>query len=106
QLKSALVLAGLQAVGPTAITEPGLSRDHTERMLRFLGAPIVTDAATGEITVDPTGWNGRLRATPIAVPGDLSSAAFLVVAALLVPESDITIDGVGLNPTRTGVLDA
>ena len=106
QLKSALVLAGLQARGITRITEPGRSRDHTERMLGFLGAPIVTDAATGEIAIDPTGWNGRLRATPITVPGDLSSAAFLVVAALLVPGSDVTVEGVGLNPTRTGVLDA
>ena len=66
----------------------------------------MTDAATGEISVDPTGWNGRLRAMPITVPGDLSSAAFVIVAALLVPGSDVTVEGVGLNPTRTGVLDA
>jgi 3-phosphoshikimate 1-carboxyvinyltransferase len=106
QLKSALVLAGLQAVGRTELTEPGRSRDHTERMLRFLGAPIAVDDATGVISVDPTGWNGRLRASAITVPGDLSSAAFLVVAALLVPGSEITVEGIGLNPTRTGVLDA
>jgi 3-phosphoshikimate 1-carboxyvinyltransferase len=57
------------------------------------------------VVVDPTGWNGRLRAGAVSVPGDLSSAAFLLVAALIVPESDVTVEKVGLNPTRTGVLD-
>lgn len=106
QLKSALVLAGLQAQGRTVITEPGLSRDHSERMLRFLGAPISADPEGRKVVVDPTGWNGRLRAAAVTVPGDLSSAAFLLVAALLVPHSDVTVDNLGLNPTRTGVLDA
>ena len=106
QLKSALVLAGLQAEGRTEIIEPGLSRDHTERMLGFLGAPIAADPATRTVTIDPAGWSGRLRAAPITVPGDLSSAAFLIVAALLVPGSDVTVEDIGLNPTRTGVLDA
>jgi len=106
QLKSALVLAGLQARGRSQITEPGLSRDHTERMLGFLGAPITADVSTRTVTVDPAGWGGKLRAAPITVPGDLSSAAFLMVAALVVPGSEVTIEGVGLNPTRTGVLDA
>jgi 3-phosphoshikimate 1-carboxyvinyltransferase len=106
QLKSALVLAGLQAEGPTEIVEPGLSRDHTERMLRFLGAPLVADAETRLVRIDPTGWNGRLRATALTVPGDLSSAAFVIVAALIVSGSDVSIEGVGLNPTRTGVIDA
>ena len=106
QLKSALVLAGLQARGPTTLTEPGLSRDHTERMLRALGAPITVDPERRMVTVDPTGWNGRLRAGPIRVPGDLSSAAFIIVAALVVPGSDVTVENVGLNPTRTGLLDA
>jgi 3-phosphoshikimate 1-carboxyvinyltransferase len=105
QLKSALVLAGLQAQGPTRIAEPGLSRDHTERMLRFLGAPITADGERRTVTVDPTGWDGKLRASPLRVPGDLSSAAFLIVAALVVPGSDVTIEDVGLNPTRTGILD-
>jgi len=106
QLKSALVLAGLQAKGRTVITEPGLSRDHSERMLRFLGAPISADPEGRKVVVEPTGWNGRLRASAVTVPGDLSSAAFLLVAALLVPDSDVTVENLGLNPTRTGVLDA
>jgi 3-phosphoshikimate 1-carboxyvinyltransferase len=105
QLKSALVLAGLQATGKTRIEEPGLSRDHTERMLRFLGAPIRANAETRQIEIDPTGWNGELAAVPVEVPGDLSSAAFLLVAAAVVPGSDVTVEHVGLNPTRTGVLD-
>jgi 3-phosphoshikimate 1-carboxyvinyltransferase len=106
QLKSALVLAGLQASGTTRVTEPGLSRDHTERMLAFLGAPISADPDTRTVTIDPAGWGGRLRAMPITVPGDLSSAAFLLVAAFVVPGSEVTVEGVGLNPTRAGVLDA
>jgi len=106
QLKSALVLAGLQATGKTSIEEPGLSRDHTERMLRFLGAPIHADAATRKVVVDPSGWNGVLTASTVDVPGDLSSAAFLLVAAAVVPDSDVTVENVGLNPTRTGVIDA
>ena len=106
QLKSALVLAGLQASGKTCIDEPGLSRDHTERMLRFLGAPISADPRSCRVVVDPAGWNGELRATAVDVPGDLSSAAFLLVAAAVVPGSDVTVEHVGLNPTRTGVLDA
>jgi 3-phosphoshikimate 1-carboxyvinyltransferase len=106
QLKSALVLAGLQARGKTCIEEPGLSRDHSERMLRFLGAPIHAEPARRRVVVDPAGWNGELRPVPVAVPGDLSSAAFLLVAAALVPGSDVTVEHVGLNPTRTGVLDA
>ena len=106
QLKSALILAGLQARGRTVISEPGLSRDHSERMLRFLGAPVSAEPDQRRVVVDPTGWNGRLRAGPVSVPGDLSSAAFLLVAALIVPGSDVTVENVGLNPTRTGVLDA
>ena len=106
QLKSALILAGLQARGRTVISEPGLSRDHSERMLHFLGAPVSAEPEQRRVLVDPTGWNGRLRAGPVSVPGDLSSAAFLLVAALIVPNSDVTVENVGLNPTRTGVLDA
>lgn len=106
QLKSALVLAALQAHGPSTIVEPGLSRDHTERMLRFMGAPLTADPATGAVRVDPTGWSGQLRGGSIRVPGDLSSAAFPIVAALIIPGSDVSVEGIGLNPTRTGFLDA
>ncbi|HEY2730229.1 MAG TPA: 3-phosphoshikimate 1-carboxyvinyltransferase [Polyangia bacterium] len=106
QLKSALVLAGLQARGRTELREPAASRDHTERMLRHLGAPIAVDPATRAIVIDPAGWGGRLRAAPITVPGDLSSAMFLIVAALTVEGSDVVVENVGLNPTRTGALEA
>ena len=106
QLKSALVLAGLQATGVTTLREPGRSRDHTERMLRAMGAPISVDAGTGAVVVDPRGWNGKLRAIPIVIPGDLSSATFLFVAAATVAGSDVIVENVGLNPTRAGALDA
>ena len=106
QLKSALVLAGLQATGVTTLREPGRSRDHTERMLRAMGAPIAVDAGTGAVVVDPRGWDGKLRAIPIVIPGDLSSATFLFVAAATVAGSDVNVENVGLNPTRTGALDA
>jgi 3-phosphoshikimate 1-carboxyvinyltransferase len=105
QLKSALVLAGLQAKGRTTLREPGRSRDHTERMLGAMGAPISVDPA-GAVIVDPDGWNGKLRAIPIVIPGDLSSATFLFVAGATVAGSDVTVDNVGLNPTRAGALDA
>jgi len=105
QLKSALILAALQARGRTELREPARSRDHTERMLGFMGAPISVDS-TGAIVVEPDGWNGRLRATRLTIPGDLSSATFMIVAALIVPGSDVTVEGVGLNPTRSGALDA
>jgi 3-phosphoshikimate 1-carboxyvinyltransferase len=106
QLKSALVLAGLQATGVTTLREPGRSRDHTERMLRAMGAPIAVDAGTGAVVVDPRGWNGKLRAIPIVIPGDLSSATFLFVAAATVAGSEVSVENVGLNPTRAGALDA
>jgi len=106
QLKSALVLAGLQGKGVTTLREPGRSRDHTERMLRAMGAPIAVDAGTGAVVVDPSGWNGKLRAIPIVIPGDLSSATFLFVAAATVAGSDVVVENVGLNPTRAGALDA
>ncbi len=105
QLKSALVLAGLQARSATTLREPGRSRDHTERMLRAMGAPIAVDAGSGAVIVDPDGWNGRLRAVPIVIPGDLSSATFMFVAAATVAGSDVTVENVGLNPTRAGALD-
>jgi 3-phosphoshikimate 1-carboxyvinyltransferase len=104
QLKSALILAALQARGPSELREPARSRDHTERMLGFLGAPISVGGG-GEIVVDPSGWNGKLKPARLTIPGDLSSATFLIVAALIVPGSDVVVENVGLNPTRAGALD-
>lgn len=99
QLKSALLLAGLFADGPVRVTEPLPSRDHTERMLSAFGALVHRDGLT--VTITPS----RLQGRDIAVPGDISSAAFLIVAALITPESDLVLRGVGVNPTRTGLLD-
>lgn len=100
QVKSALMLAGLYADGVTTISEPTLSRDHSERMLRYFGASLET--AGSSVTVrSGQGLQGR----EICVPGDISSAAFLLVAALIVPGSELLIRNVGVNPTRTGVLD-
>jgi len=100
QVKSAILLAGLFAGGATAVVQPGPARDHTERMLSAMGADIASDGTM--IVLTP---NGSLRPMDLTVPGDISSAAFLVVAALLVPGSDITLTGINLNPTRTGLLD-
>ncbi|RMF78402.1 MAG: 3-phosphoshikimate 1-carboxyvinyltransferase [Chloroflexi bacterium] len=100
QVKSAVLLAGLYAKGATAIVQPGPARDHTERMLQSAGADVVVDGDT--IVITP---NGALRPFDLTVPGDISSAAFLIVAALIVPGSDVTIKHVNLNPTRTGLLD-
>ena len=101
QLKSAVLLAGLFADGQTTVVEPAASRDHTERMLRGLGASVVTNGK--EITLTPP---ETLRAVDITVPGDISSAAYFLVAGLILPDSDILIQNVGVNPTRTGILDA
>lgn len=105
QVKSALLLAGLAARAKVEIHEPGLSRDHTERMLAALGAPVTATAEDGQaiIRLDAEAWDGRLTPLEMDVPGDPSSAAFLIAAALLRGES-ITVQGVGLNPTRTGFL--
>ncbi len=104
QVKSALLLAGLYADSPTTVTQPGPARDHTERMLRAMGVRIDQEDEAGNcLTLYP---GGRLEPLDITVPGDPSSAAFPLVAALLVPGSDLTITGVDLNPTRTGMLDA
>ena len=100
QLKSAILLAGLYAEGQTTVIEPAPSRDHTERMFRALGVEIETNGST--ITLDPP---EDLHAVDIAVPGDISSAAFFLVAGAIVPGSELTIKNVGVNPTRTGVLD-
>lgn len=100
QLKSAILLAGLYADGPTTVIEPAPSRDHTERMLRALGCRVDTDGC--RITVYPP---EKLTARDVAVPADISSAAFFLVAGAIVPGSEITVTGVGVNPTRDGVLE-
>jgi 3-phosphoshikimate 1-carboxyvinyltransferase len=104
QVKSCLLLSGLWARGLTAIQEPTISRDHTERMMRELGVPLQTMGPM--MVLDPDGWARRWDGFDWTVPGDLSSAAFVVAAALLVPGSEVTVEGVGLNPTRTGLVDA
>ena len=105
QVKSCLLLAALAADGPTALTEPGPSRDHTERMLAAMGAAIkpLDPPAYGAVALPLT---APLRPLDLELPGDISSAAFLIVAATLVPGSDFTLRRIGVNPTRTGILDA
>jgi 3-phosphoshikimate 1-carboxyvinyltransferase len=100
QVKSAILLAGLSADGPVSVTEPAASRDHSERMLRQFGARIEQHGTT--TTIAP----GMLSGTAVLVPGDISSAAFMLVAGLVVAEGRVAVQGVGLNPTRTGVLEA
>jgi 3-phosphoshikimate 1-carboxyvinyltransferase len=103
QVKSAVLLAGLRAAGTTTVTEPAPSRDHTERLLPAFGVPVATDPASRRASV--TG-PAVLRAHDVAVPGDPSSAAFFVAAALLVPGSEVTLPDVCLNATRVGFLRA
>jgi 3-phosphoshikimate 1-carboxyvinyltransferase len=100
QVKSAILLAGLQATGETSVTEPMPSRDHTERMLTAFGVPVRREGTTVSI---PGG--ARLHASNLAVPGDLSSAAFFLVAAAASPGSELLIRDAGVNPTRTGALE-
>ncbi|MDQ0285685.1 3-phosphoshikimate 1-carboxyvinyltransferase [Desulfofundulus luciae] len=100
QVKSALLLAGLSARGETRVAEPAPSRDHTERMLQYFGAEIHKEGLTVWIR------GGQVLAgRRVTVPGDISSAAFLMVAAAVVPGSDVTIREVGVNPTRDGILE-
>ncbi len=106
QVKSCILLAGLRAAGVTEITEPTLSRDHTERMLRAFGASLdVQICSEGAHRVRLRGGQA-LEAQQLTVPGDFSSAAFWIAAALLLPSSDLMIEQVGVNPTRTGLLEA
>ncbi len=102
QVKSSLLLAGLFAEGTTRFNEPRLSRDHTERMFRFFGIALTKDGndliLQGRTSV---GWAGRR----VVIPGDFSAAAFFLVGATIIPGSDVTIRNVGLNPTRTGLLE-
>lgn len=102
QMKSSLLLAGLFAQGQTRYREPSLSRDHTERMFQFFGIPLTKDEGALVLQGRPSiGWRG----VPIAIPGDFSAAAFFIVGATIVPGSDVTIRRVGMNQTRTGLMD-
>ncbi len=100
QVKSAVLLAGLYAEGDTSVTEPKQTRDHTERMLTAFGYPVKRLGSTTRVS-----GKGKLRAVPIEVPADISSAAFFMVGASIAPGSDLTLQAVGINPTRTGIID-
>jgi len=104
QVKSAVLLAGLNAPGVTTVIEPVATRDHTERMLTGFGADLSVEEVSGERVIRIRG-EADLKPQDIAVPGDPSSAAFFVVAALLVPGSDLIVENVGLNPTRAALFD-
>lgn len=103
QVKSCILLAGLMTQGKTTVTEPALSRDHSERMLRAFGANLEIDVDTHSVTIE---GKVSLQGQTVIVPGDISSAAFWLVAGAITPNSDLTIENVGINPTRTGVLEA
>ena len=100
QVKSAILLAGLRAEGTTSVTEPAASRDHTERMLPLFGVEVRRAGLTASVE-----GGQALRPTDLTVPGDPSSAAFPLAAALIVPGSEVTVEGVMLNPARTGLFD-
>jgi 3-phosphoshikimate 1-carboxyvinyltransferase len=100
QAKSAVLLAGLFAEGETAVREPSASRDHTERMLGAFGVPVARDGLVARLR-----GPAALTGAAVRVPGDMSSAAYFLVAGALVPGSQVVVEDVGLNPTRTGVLD-
>ncbi len=100
QVKSCVLLAGLYAEGTTRVTEPAPTRDHTERMLAGFGYPVKRNGAVAELT-----GGGKLTATKIEVPADISSATFFMVAAGIAPGSDLTLTHVGINPTRIGVIN-
>ncbi len=114
QVKSCLLLAALFADGPTTLQEPSASRDHTERMLRAMGVELTTSAwsagtsstpAPGLVDIRIEQPQAPLQALELAIPGDISSAAFFLVAAAIAPRSRLHIQNVGVNPTRTGILD-
>jgi 3-phosphoshikimate 1-carboxyvinyltransferase len=100
QVKSAILLAALYATGTTRVTEPAITRDHTERMLRSMGGTVTV--ANGRISI---AGGQTLRGCQVQIPADLSSAAFVILAALLADDADVLIENVGVNPTRTGVID-
>lgn len=99
QVKSAVLLAGLYADGKTSVTEPALSRNHTELMLESFGVQVLSEGTTASV-MPPK----EMTATDIAVPGDISSAAFFIAAGLVTPDSCITLKQVGINPTRNGII--
>lgn len=103
QVKSAVLLAGLYAQGPTRVLQPGPARDHTERMLQAMGLSLETDGQ--RISLQPPTKDQPLQPLDLTVPGDISSAAFVLVAAAVSPHSRVVIENVGLNDTRTGLLD-
>jgi len=103
QVKTAILLAGLYADGATSVIEPGPSRDHSERMLAYLGAPLVVSGR--RTTIDTRGWDRRLAGTDFEVPSDPSSSAFLVAAALVAGADEVRLPNICTNPTRTGFLD-
>ena len=105
QVKSAILIAGLHAAGETTVVEAEPTRDHTERMLRYFGASVRSEASNGRTRITIKG-DAELSGRDVTVPGDPSSAAFVAAAALLVPGSDVTIEGVLTNPTRTGFYRA
>lgn len=100
QVKSAVLLAGLYADGWTSVTEPSLSRNHTELMLKSFGAEVESEGTTARVKGNP-----HLKGQVIEVPGDISSAAYPMVAASIIPGSEVYLKNVGLNPTRTGILE-
>lgn len=101
QIKSAIILAGLRASGETKVEEPALSRDHTERMLRGFGVEVLSDKNVVRVH-----GGGRLTGQAVSVPGDISSAAFFLVLGSLAGRGELILPNVGINPTRTGILDA
>lgn len=103
QVKSCVLLAGLMVEGNTTVTEPALSRDHSERMLKAFGAELITEPQLNSVTLI---GQPKLTGQKVIVPGDISSAAFWLVAGAIVPDSELLITNVGINPTRTGVLEA
>ncbi len=103
QVKSCILLAGLMVEGETTVTEPALSRDHSERMLEAFGAKLSIEPETNSVTI---AGPAQLQGQTVIVPGDISSAAFWLVAGAIVPDSELLIANVGVNPTRTGILEA
>lgn len=105
QIKSAVLLAGMYADGTTSVTEPAPTRDHTERMLKAYGYACETVKVNELVSKITLTGGGELQATNIDIPADISSAAFFLVAASIVPDSQLLLEHVGVNPTRTGIID-